>query len=97
VTGGASDIVKVKSFGEIPGQLEASFLIFITLGLIKQSNTHHSQVNKTKQHTLFTSEDKICSSKIDEEGGHHAVKFAFGAIVVPDSISSAAKFKRIQG
>jgi len=24
----------------IPGQLEASFLIFLTLGLIKQSNTH---------------------------------------------------------
>jgi len=28
----------------------------------------------------------ICCSKIDEEGGHHSVKFAFGATVVHDSI-----------
>jgi len=33
---GASDIEKWK----IPGKLEASFLIFLTLGSMKQSNTH---------------------------------------------------------
>jgi len=30
-----------KVLEKIPGQLEASFLIFLTLGSIKQSNTHH--------------------------------------------------------
>ena len=38
--GEASNIVKVESSGEDPGvQLEALFLIFLTLGSIKQSNT----------------------------------------------------------
>jgi len=43
-TGGASDIVKAESSGEDPGQLEASFLIFLTLRLIKQSNTRESRL-----------------------------------------------------
>jgi len=38
-TGGASDIVKRRVLEKIPGQLEASFLIFLTFGSIKQSNT----------------------------------------------------------
>jgi len=46
-TGGASDIVKAESSGEDPGQLDASFLIFLTLGLIKQSNTVPIDVRKT--------------------------------------------------
>ena len=41
VTGGASDIVKAESSrdSEVSGYLEASFLIFLTLGSITQSNT----------------------------------------------------------
>jgi len=33
---------KRRVLEKIPGQLEASFLIFLTLGLIKQSNTHQN-------------------------------------------------------
>jgi len=35
-----SDFVKATILEKIPGQLEASFLIFFTLGSIKYSNTH---------------------------------------------------------
>ena len=42
-------------------------------------------------------EYEIRDSKKDEEGSHHAVKFAFGAIVVSDGMGTAAKYKRVQG
>jgi len=38
-------------------------------------------------------EYEIRNSKKDEEGGHHAVKFAFGAIVVSDGIGHCSQIQ----
>jgi len=48
---------------KIPKQLEASFLIFLTLGLIKQSNTHNQRVQRC--FSLFNTEEGVLLCFID--------------------------------
>ena len=49
---GTSEIVKAESSEKIPGQLEVSFLIFLTPSLTKQSNTRDSGTASSTTHQV---------------------------------------------
>jgi len=51
---------------KIPGQLEASFLIFLTLGLIKQKNSHMYRVVATVRDSLLSSHHPLICPLIIE-------------------------------
>ena len=79
-TEGASDIVKCRVLEKIPGQLEASFLIFLTLGSIKQSNT---------QSVAMAGDENVEESLSRVSGSTHSITFKSSGSTHPFNFKSS--------